>query len=49
MDDYLSKPFQAEQLVGIVKKWVDNKLASYAGSAPGGDADKVISAKSTKE
>ena len=21
MDDYLSKPFQAEQLVGIVKKW----------------------------
>ena len=22
MDDYLSKPFQAEQLVGIVKKWV---------------------------
>src|SRR6185437_1297435 len=23
MDDYLSKPFQAEQLVAIVKKWVD--------------------------
>ena len=22
MDDYLSKPFQAEQLVGVVKKWV---------------------------
>ncbi len=22
MDDYLSKPFQAEQLVGMVKKWV---------------------------
>ncbi len=21
MDDYLSKPFQAEQLVGVVKKW----------------------------
>jgi two-component system sensor histidine kinase/response regulator len=23
MDDYLSKPFQAEQLVNIVKKWAD--------------------------
>jgi DNA-binding response OmpR family regulator len=22
MDDYLSKPFQAEQLVAVVKKWV---------------------------
>ena len=22
MDDYLSKPFQAEQLVSVVKKWV---------------------------
>jgi CheY-like chemotaxis protein len=22
MDDYLSKPFQAEQLVGVVQKWV---------------------------
>lgn len=22
MDDYLSKPFQAEQLVGVVKKWM---------------------------
>lgn len=22
MDDYLSKPFQAEQLVGLVKKWI---------------------------
>jgi CheY-like chemotaxis protein len=22
MDDYLSKPFQADQLVGIVKKWI---------------------------
>lgn len=22
MDDYLSKPFQAEQLVAIVKKWI---------------------------
>lgn len=25
MDDYLSKPFQAEQLVGVVKKWVAQK------------------------
>ena len=22
MNDYLSKPFQAEQLVGVVKKWI---------------------------
>jgi CheY-like chemotaxis protein len=26
MDDYLSKPFQAEQLVGIVKKWLEKRL-----------------------
>ncbi len=26
MDDYLSKPFQAEQLVGVVKKWAANAL-----------------------
>ena len=25
MDDYLSKPFQAEQLVAVVKKWVAEK------------------------
>jgi CheY-like chemotaxis protein len=25
MDDYLSKPFQAEQLVAVVKKWVANR------------------------
>lgn len=25
MDDYLSKPFQAEQLVAIVKKWMASK------------------------
>jgi CheY-like chemotaxis protein len=49
MDDYLSKPFQAEQLVGIVKKWVDNKLAAYAGSAPGADVERITAAKSTKE
>jgi CheY-like chemotaxis protein len=23
MDDYLSKPFQADQLVGVVKKWIE--------------------------
>lgn len=27
MDDYLSKPFQAEQLVAIVKKWADSRRA----------------------
>jgi len=25
MDDYLSKPFQAEQLVAVVKKWVTTR------------------------
>jgi|SRR5579875_1358971 len=25
MDDYLSKPFQAEQLVAVVKKWIDER------------------------
>jgi CheY-like chemotaxis protein len=24
MDDYLSKPFQAEHLVSVVKKWIEN-------------------------
>jgi CheY-like chemotaxis protein len=28
MDDYLSKPFQAEQLIGLVKKWV-SRCASF--------------------
>lgn len=27
MDDYLSKPFQAEQLVAVVKKWVSSRRA----------------------
>lgn len=27
MDDYLSKPFQAEQLVAVVKKWVGKTRA----------------------
>lgn len=26
MDDYLSKPFQADQLISIVRKWVANRL-----------------------
>lgn len=26
MDDYLSKPFQAEQLVAVVRKWVATRL-----------------------
>ncbi|MGH9582749.1 MAG: response regulator, partial [Bryobacteraceae bacterium] len=25
MDDYLSKPFQAEQLIAIVKKWAASR------------------------
>lgn len=25
MDDYLSKPFQADQLVGVVKKWIASR------------------------
>jgi two-component system, sensor histidine kinase and response regulator len=33
MDDYLSKPFQAEQLVGIVKKWIDKKLLAPVGES----------------
>ena len=28
MDDYLSKPFQAEQLISIVRKWVGNRAAA---------------------
>lgn len=27
MDDYLSKPFQAEQLVALVKKWIASRQA----------------------
>jgi CheY-like chemotaxis protein len=27
MDDYLSKPFQAEQLVAVVRKWVTIRRA----------------------
>jgi CheY-like chemotaxis protein len=32
MDDYLSKPFQAEQLVAVVKKWTSKDSASAASS-----------------
>jgi CheY-like chemotaxis protein len=28
MDDYLSKPFQAEQLVAVVKKWVASRRSA---------------------
>ena len=28
MDDYLSKPFQAEQLVAVVRKWVEARQRS---------------------
>jgi CheY-like chemotaxis protein len=31
MDDYLSKPFQAEQLIAIVRKWAANLSSSAAG------------------
>ena len=27
MNDYLSKPFQAEQLIGVVKKWVSGRVS----------------------
>lgn len=30
MDDYLSKPFQAEQLVAVVRKWTANKQIGNA-------------------
>ncbi len=30
MDDYLSKPFQAEQLVAVVKKWTSTDSATAA-------------------
>jgi len=32
MDDYLSKPFQAEQLVALVKKWIAARQASNASA-----------------
>ncbi|MFL6448908.1 MAG: response regulator [Bryobacteraceae bacterium] len=32
MDDYLSKPFQAEQLVAVVKKWTSQTDSASAAS-----------------
>jgi two-component system, sensor histidine kinase len=32
MDDYLSKPFQAEQLVSVVRKWTSRDSASAAST-----------------
>jgi CheY-like chemotaxis protein len=49
MDDYLSKPFQAEQLVAIVKKWVDARLGSYVGSGPGTHVEGVLTAAKSRE
>lgn len=34
MDDYLSKPFQAEQLVAVVRRWLDPKSDPTASSTP---------------
>ncbi|MGA8026432.1 MAG: response regulator, partial [Bryobacteraceae bacterium] len=34
MDDYLSKPFQAEQLVAIVKKWIANPRGELSAAKP---------------
>jgi CheY-like chemotaxis protein len=33
MNDYLSKPFQAEQLVGVVRKWVGARGSAVANDA----------------
>lgn len=33
MDDYLSKPFQAEQLIGVVQKWVGVRRQTVASDA----------------
>lgn len=35
MDDYLSKPFQAEQLVAVVRKWVDGLANGPASTSAG--------------
>jgi DNA-binding response OmpR family regulator len=49
MDDYLSKPFQAEQLVAIVKKWVDNRAGVCVETGVGGRVEALTGAKLTKE
>ena len=48
MDDYLSKPFQAEQLVAIVKKWVDSRLGFRGDNGSGERVEDLTSAKLTK-
>lgn len=32
MDDYLSKPFQADQLIAVVRKWADGRVATTTES-----------------
>ncbi len=32
MDDYLSKPFQADQLVALVRKWADGRKTAAASA-----------------
>jgi two-component system, sensor histidine kinase SagS len=49
MDDYLSKPFQAEQLVAIVKKWVDSRAGVCVETGVGGRVEALTGAKLTKE
>ena len=48
MDDYLSKPFQAEQLVAIVRKWVDSRLGFCADNGSGDRVEDLTSAKLIK-
>lgn len=38
MDDYLSKPFQAEQLVAVVMKWIDLRRVAKSQSAASAQA-----------
>src|SRR5258708_13976591 len=49
MDAYLSKPFQAEQLVAIVKKWVDSRVGVCVETGVGGRVEALTGAKLTKE
>ncbi|MBV9302310.1 MAG: response regulator [Acidobacteriaceae bacterium] len=43
MDDYLSKPFQSEQLVSIVRKWIAKRLESRLAGAREEDMCGVMS------
>ena len=49
MDDYLSKPFQAEQLVAIVKKWVDSRAGVCVETRRADRVEALTGAKLTKE